>query len=99
VTQKLLRIADEHWVTFDGPAALRGVDPLELPFDRFLNAVHHFAIKDGQPDAVRKFETRLWMPPPGVVATRGPWSAEAETQAFKALKAGLGNAKAPAAPE
>jgi hypothetical protein len=98
VTQKLLRLADEHWVTIDGEAALRGVDPMSLPFDRFLNAVHHFATREGSPDAVRKFEIRLWMPPPGVVATRGPWSAEAETRAFKALKAGLGSPKAPAAP-
>lgn len=98
MTQKLLALAEEHWVTIDGEAALRGVDPIALPFDRLLNAVYHFAIRDATPDNVRKFDMRLWVPPPGVVPTRGPWSAAAETEAFRGLKNALGS-KVTATPE
>lgn len=90
MTQKLLATIEEHWVTVDGEAALRGIDLMELPFDRFLNAVYHFATREGTVESIRRFDIRLWMPPPGVVPTRGPWSPEAETSAFKSLKASLG---------
>jgi hypothetical protein len=90
VTQRLIRLAREHWVTLDGDAALLGLDLLALPFDRFLNAVYRFATKDANPDAVRSFDARLWIPPRGVVPTRGPWSPEAETNAFLGLKNALG---------
>lgn len=81
----------------DGEAAGRGIDLLDLPIDRFLNRVYHFATKGGDPTSIQRFDNRLWMPPPGVVATRGPWSVEAETSAFKAFKAALGM-RDPAAP-
>lgn len=98
MTQRLLQLAEQHWVTIDGEAAMRGVDPLELPFDRLLNIVYHVATREGTPDDVRKFDIRLWVPPPGVAPTRGPWSAEAEADAFRALKAALGS-KVTATPE
>lgn len=90
MTQKLLRLAQEHWVTLDGDAALTGIDLLSLPFDRFLNAVYRYATREGTPDSIRSFDIRLWVPPRGVAPTRGPWSAEAEAEAFRGLKNALG---------
>lgn len=98
MTQKLLAIAEGHWVTIDGKAAWRGIDLLTMPFDRFLNAVYRYATKDGTPDSIRKFDIRLWIPPAGIAPTRGPWTPEAEMQAFRGLKAALGS-KVTATPE
>jgi len=36
----LIRIADEFWPEIDGACARTGFDPLELPFDRFLNLIY-----------------------------------------------------------
>jgi hypothetical protein len=90
VTQRLLDLADQHWVTLDGQTAMSGIDLLALPLDRFLNSVYHYATDGGDAAALRRFDTQLWMPPPGVEATRGPWSPEAETSTFQAVKAALG---------
>ena len=54
-------------------------------------------------DEVKKFDQRLWVPPKGVVPPKGsPWSAEAETAAFKsfasAFKATGAGAAGPAIP-
>jgi hypothetical protein len=87
VTQRLIELADDLWVELDGDT---DHDPLLLPFDRFLNRIYAHAIRGRDPAAVQRFNTRLWMPPPGVVATRGPWSAEAETDAFRSVRAALG---------
>jgi hypothetical protein len=40
------------------------------------------------PNAVRKLELQLWIPPKGIEA-EGVWSAENEMGAFRALKASL----------
>jgi hypothetical protein len=90
VTQRLRAVAQKHWVTLDGEAAGRGFDLLQLPFDRFLNTVYRYATKGAGEIELAKYDQWLWMPPPGVVATRGPWSPEAETAAFRSLKAALG---------
>lgn len=39
----LVHIADEFWHEIDGACARAGVDPLELPFHRFLNLVYAWA--------------------------------------------------------
>lgn len=98
MTQKLLAIAEGHWVTIDGEAAWKGVDVLALPFDRFLNAIYRYATRDGTEDSIRRFNIRLWIPPAGVAPTRGPWSADAEAEAFRGLKNALG-AKVTATPD
>lgn len=87
MTQRLLAVAAKHWVTLDGD---RADDILELPFDRFLNTIYRYATKGGNEVALAQYDQWLWMPPPGVVATRGPWSPEAEQSAFRSLKAALG---------
>jgi hypothetical protein len=40
---RLLRIAADHWASIDGEAGVKG-DPLDLPFDRFLNHIQHWAV-------------------------------------------------------
>lgn len=67
-----------------------GLDLLELPLPRFLAAVYFWATRNGDDVAQKKFDAKLYMPPPGVVPTQGPWTPEAEQSAFRALKAGLG---------
>lgn len=89
MTQRLLGYARQHWVSIDGEYA--PLDPLDLPFDRFLNLTYVHATRDMDPAAVRRFDLRLWVPPPGdTTPAQGPWSAEAETAAFKAVKNALG---------
>lgn len=94
MTQRLIgAIANsEEWQRFDAAYASQGTDPLDLPPDRFLNAVYAYLVggvdrhtQEGQ-QALRKFEARLWMPPAGVEVTEGPWSAAAETASFQAFK-------------
>jgi hypothetical protein len=41
----LIYIADEYWNEIDGACARVGVDPLALPFDRFLRAVYSWAVE------------------------------------------------------
>lgn len=100
---RLLWAARERWAAFDGWAAssLNGGDPLTLPPDRFFNLIYHWIVRDGEPDEVRKFDQRLWVPPKGAVPPKGsPWSAEAETAAFRsfasAFKATTGPTPTPA---
>lgn len=77
-------MAQTNWAVIDGDASQ---DPLELPLDRFLNLIYAWAVRDADASEVAKFDARLWMPPVGVVAESGPWSVEAETQAFGAFAA------------
>jgi hypothetical protein len=71
---------------------------MELPIDRFLNLVYHWAIRNAQSENdVSKFDRRLWVPPKGVEPPEeSPWSAQNETSAFQALKKALNaDGKAP----
>lgn len=43
---RLCAFAAVYWEAFDGKLASRQVDPLDLPFDRFLNAVFWFVIEE-----------------------------------------------------
>lgn len=87
MTHRLLAMASGQWDTFDGWTAAQGVDPLALPFDRLLSLIYFWATKDGDPEQVERFYIRLWRPPPGETPTKGPWTAEAEMDAFRAFKA------------
>lgn len=90
MTQRLVYLAGQHWPVIDGMLASQGVDPLSLPWDRFLNTIYWWATRDATSQAVAKFEAQLWRPPPNEAPAPGsPWSPEAETAAFKALKAGV----------
>lgn len=87
-----MNLARQHWATFDGWAAARNVDPLDLPPDRMLSLVYYWSIRNADSrEAIDKFDRRLWMPPKGREAPKGsPWSAEAETAAFGSLAAQVG---------
>lgn len=100
MTQRLLSIASSHWARIDGAlAASLTTDPLDLPIDRFLNLVYWRAVDGGSEEDVRKFESRLWMPPVGVApAPQSPWSPENETRAFKGLVAEVGSKAREGAP-
>lgn len=89
MTHRLLHLMEDRWETFDGWYAVEasGNDPLDLPFDRLLSVVYYWATQEADEQEVQKFDTRLHRPPPGVVPTTGPWTAEAETAAFKSVKA------------
>lgn len=84
-------IAADHWADFDGFSVSRNVDPTRLPLDRFCSYVWWWVTsRMHEKKDLDKFEQRLYRPPPGEVATAGPWTPEAETQAFAALKAAVG---------
>lgn len=89
MTRRLIGLAREHWAKIDGMMASRGLDPLELPGDRFLNLIYWWATKDAvDQQALDKFDRQVWRPPKGVRPPPGsPWSAEAETKAFAAFSA------------
>lgn len=90
MTARLFGSARAQWAAFDGWAAatMGGTDPLDLPFDRFLNLIYHWLTNGADPAEIKKFDARLWRPLPGMVPAAGsPWSAEAETAAFKAFSA------------
>lgn len=91
MTARLISLIKNDWSTFDGLLASRNVDPLQLPFDRFLSAIYWWVTKGAPQDALERFERKLWMPPKGVAAAPGsPWSPESETAAFAALAAQVG---------
>lgn len=90
MTQRLLSHARRNWVRLDGKAVWSRIDLLDLPIDRFLNALYHDLSRELDEPARRRLDAMLWIPPPDVVPTAGPWSPQAETQAFKAVKAALG---------
>lgn len=89
MTFRLLALALESWMEFDGWAAARKVDPVELRPGRLLNLIWHWATEGGDPKEIQKFRLRVWQPPKNVEVTSGPWSAEAEMGAFSSLKAQL----------
>ena len=91
MTLRLAGVATAQWADVDGWAVSKNIPRLEsLPLDRFAHLVWFWATRNAEEKDVTKFRTRLWMPPKGEAADkRGPWSPEAETSAFKALKAGL----------
>lgn len=82
-----------NW-TFSGWLSSRHIDIYELPVNEALNLIYFWATEDGDPQAIEKFDRKLWMPPPGEKVTEGPWSAAAETAAFAAFAAQVNPATA-----
>lgn len=90
---RLGHLATEKWADLDGYAVAHNMPSLRrLPLERFCNFVWYmFTRNANDPAAVDKFRASLWMPPKGEVPPpQSPWSAENESKAFGALKAGLG---------
>ena len=81
MTRRLLASAEYYWPQIDG--ASPSLDLLDLPVDRFLNHIYWWLTKDANAEGVQAFNVKLWMPPKGVVAVKGPWSVEEETSAFR----------------
>lgn len=89
MTLRLLDAAESNWDRFDGWCAARNVDPWALPAHRMLSLIFFWATQYADENELRKINARLWVPPPGVVPTEGPWTAEAETAAFKSFAAAM----------
>lgn len=86
---KLAAAARERWPEFDGWAAARNVEPLDLDLDRYLNLVYFFLTQDPQIDRGR-LDAWLTETAPETVTEDDPvWSAEAEMKAFGQFQSGL----------
>ncbi len=91
MTQRLVAMAAESWKDLDGYAVAHSMGRLmEMPISRFTNFVWWWATNGADQQGREKFERRLYMPPKGVAPTTGPWTAEAESGAFSALRQSLG---------
>lgn len=91
MTLRLYYLVRSKWALFDGELASRDIDPLYMPFDRFLNLIYWWAVQDADPKEIDKFDRQLWRPPKGEAPAAGsPWSPEAETAAFASLAATFG---------
>lgn len=91
MTQKLISVAREQWALFDGWSVSRGIDPLDLPLDRYCSFVYYWVMSNMDEEEAEKFESKLWMPPKGEAAPeQGPWSPESETAAFGELQSQIG---------
>jgi hypothetical protein len=60
-----------------------------LPVGRFCNLVWFWMTDGAERTDVEKLEIQLWTPPVGEEG-QGVWSAEAEMEAFNALRTALG---------
>jgi hypothetical protein len=92
---RLISIAETNWERLDGDMAAKGVDPMGLPFDRFLNLVYAFAVNQFNDEKdLNKFEMRLNLPMPGIKSaiqeTSSSWAPAKETAALSGLAAALG---------
>lgn len=93
VTDRLIAVADNDWMSFDGWCAARSIDPLMLPLDRFVNLIYHWATDGADPDEVEKWRVKLWIPPKGHTAPlppESPWSPESEMSALAEFRAETG---------
>lgn len=91
MTARLAATAAHHWHDLDGWAITHGVDLLALPPGRYYSVVWQWITRHVQEQTdYDRLDADLWRPPPGVAATEGPWSPEAETAGFAALRESLG---------
>ena len=79
---RLYGIAAGNWAQIDGEAALRGVDLIRLPLDRFCNAVYAYSVEHVEDR--EEFDYRLTQPVPGRVRDTDPEQELAEFAAFMA---------------
>src|SRR5688572_3398233 len=50
---------DSVWPHFDGWCASRNVEPMELPWDRWLNLVYYFATRNMSSDDKKEFDDTI----------------------------------------
>lgn len=93
MTVRLVRTAVSNWDTLDGYAVAHGMGDLrELTLERFVSFVWYMLTRNSEKKDVDQLRAKLWVPPPRMTAPiprNSPWSAEAETAAFRAVKAQL----------
>ena len=93
MTVRLVHTAVANWETLDGYAVAHGMADLRtLTLERFCNYVWFMLTRNAEQKDIDKLRARLWVPPPKSTAPipkNSPWSAEAETRAFQAVKAQL----------
>lgn len=93
MTVRLVRTAVANWDTLDGYAVAHGMGDLrDLPLERFCAFVWYMMTRFAEKKDIDQMRSKLWVPPPKSTApipTNSPWSAEAETAAFRAVKAQL----------
>jgi hypothetical protein len=93
-----MAIAEHNWTIFDGWSAARGVDPMALALDRFLNLMYFFATENAEEDEKNKFDIQLYKPTEkarltgAALAPGSPWSKENEEAALAGFAAALGGA-------
>lgn len=75
------------WAAFDGLCASQGFDPLEMPWDRFLNLSYWFLTRNGDEESIAKFDRWLWVPfdVAEEVPAESPWSVESQEAAMAAF--------------
>ena len=65
-----------------------------MPLDRFCNLVWYWSTKDMREQKdIEALRQRIWQPPKGVEATKGPWSREEEMASFAAVMRATGAGK------
>jgi hypothetical protein len=90
VIQRLVFSVGSIWARFDGQMGMRSVDPLEMPFERFLNLVYAWYTEGMDETEIAKFDAKLWMPVKGAeIPKESPWSPENEQKAFSQFKAAV----------
>lgn len=82
----LLATAAGGWEILDGEAALKGVDPIRLPFHRFLNLIYYWAIRSMNEEKRAEFDTLLLQPPKSRAEKPSQMEAEDEGAAFLAFQ-------------
>lgn len=90
VTLRLLYVAAERWVEIDGEAASNGSDLLDLPLDRFLNAIYYWAIQRVDADDRAQFDMQLYEPLPG--REPSPETVKMEMDSFATFASAFGAA-------
>lgn len=80
---RLLSASVGEWGSFDGWAASRGVDPVDLPLDRYCNLVYFWLTQNAPPEKREEVDEMLYRDAEGKPSEdSGPWAAEAELAAF-----------------
>lgn len=94
----LVHTAAARWHVFE--AHCGALDPLRLPFDRFLGQIYGWLIRDSDSEGIEKFEAIILKPPPEIAAkvipTLPEWTKQAQGNTFAMLAGQRGIALRPA---
>ena len=85
----MLGFAIDNWQDVNGFCVAHRIDFRHLNVSDGADLIWWMLTKDGDEQGKERLKVWLWRPPKGVVPTKGPWTAEAETAALRNLQAGL----------